>query len=198
MRLRLVALGLLACIALAAVAVVAAREPAEDATPLQVGPTGLAGAARPAAASVPSLSALRDHEGKAVAAPDGPAVFTFIYATCDDTCPIQVAQIRGALDDLGRDVPVYGVSVDPANDTPQAARRFLVEQSMLGRMRFLLGDERALAPVWRAFGIAPQRDGRDHSAYTVVVDGARQMAGFPASQLTPETLLHDLEVLQGG
>ena len=47
--------------------------------------------------------------------------------------------------------------------------------------------------MWEAFGIAPQRDGRDHSAYTVLVDGeGRQRVGFPASQLTPRALAHDL------
>ena len=58
---------------------------------------------------------------------------------------------------------------------------------MTGRMEFLLGTREQLEPVWEAFGIAPQREGREHSAYTVVVDGeGRQRIGFPASQLTPE------------
>ena len=196
-RLRLVLLGATVCVAVAATIALfanAAPEPAPE--PLQLGPTGLAGAARPQGARVPSLAALRDQDGRPAAAPTGPTIFTFVYATCEDTCPLQVGQIRAALDDLGRDVPVYAVSVDPPRDTPDAARRFLVDQAMTGRMRFLVGTERDLAPVWKAFGIAPQRDGRDHSAYTVLVDGeGRQRAGFPASQLTPEALLHDLEAL---
>ena len=65
---------------------------------------------------------------------------TFIYSTCEDTCPTQVQSIRGALDRLGRDVPVIAVSVDPDNDTPARARAFLLEQSMTGRMDFLLGS----------------------------------------------------------
>jgi protein SCO1/2 len=64
---------------------------------------------------------------------------------------------------------------------------------MTGRMDFLLGSREELEPVWKAFGIAPQRRGRDHSAYTVLVDGeGRQRIGFPASQLTPSALAHDL------
>ena len=127
----------------------------------------------------------------------GPVVFTFIYSTCEDTCPLIVQQIRGALDDLGADVPVLGVSVDPANDTAQRAKRFLVKQSMTGRMRFLLGSEAELAPVWKAFGIAPQEGDLDHSAYVVLVDGeGRQRVGFPHSQLTPEDLAHDIARLR--
>ena len=156
---------------------------------------GWEGALRPPGTRLPDFS-LTDQDGRRVTAADlrgGPVVVTFIYSTCEDTCPAQVQSIRGALDDLGRDVPVVGVSVDPANDTPRRARAFLLEQSMTGRMRFLLGSRQELEPVWRAFGIAPQRDGRDHSAHTVLVDGSgRQRIGFPASQLTPSRLAHDL------
>jgi protein SCO1/2 len=154
------------------------------------------GAIRPPGTALPEFT-LRDQDGRTVTRAtllgDDPVVVTFIYSTCEDVCPGQVQSIRGALDDLGRDVPVIGVSVDPRNDTPRRARTFLLEQSMTGRMRFLLGTEAELEPVWRAFGIAPQADGREHSAYTVLVDGGgAQRIGFPASQLTPARLLHDL------
>ncbi len=123
-------------------------------------------------------------------------VMTFVYSTCEDTCPAQVQSIRGALDELGRDVPVLAVSVDPANDTRARARRFLLEQHVTGRMRFVLGSARELAPVWKGYGIAPQRGELDHSAYVVVVDReGRQRVGFPHSQLTPEGLASDLKRL---
>ena len=122
-----------------------------------------------------------------------PLVVAFVYSTCKDTCPAQVQSIRGALDDLGHDVRVVGISVDPANDTPRLARTFLLEQSMTGRMDFLLGSRAQLAPIWKAFGIAPQTKGRDHSSYTIIVDAAgRQRIGFPESELTPRRLAADL------
>ncbi len=120
-------------------------------------------------------------------------VFTFVYSHCRDTCPATVQTIRGALDRLGRDVPVLGVSVDPANDTVASARRFVNEQHMTGRMAFLLGTRAQLAPLWRAFGIAPQSQDAEHSSYIVLVDGAgRQRIGFPFSAQTPEGVAHDL------
>jgi protein SCO1/2 len=164
------------------------------------GPGGWAGAQRPAEATVPDFT-LRDQDGRTVRAADvrgEPAIFAFIYSTCRDTCPAQVQTIRGALDDLGRDVPVYGVSVDPANDTPRSAQAFLLEQNMKGRMEFLVGSRAALEPVWRAFGIAPQHEGREHSSYTVLVDAqARQRIGFPAGGLTQTGLASDLARLAG-
>jgi protein SCO1/2 len=91
---------------------------------------------------------------------------------------------------------VYAISVDPANDTPVRAERFLAEQRMTGRMDFLLGDEAELQRVWRTFGIQPQEDGREHSASVVLLgaDG-RQRVGFPIDQLTPEALARDLRTL---
>src|SRR3954465_4852609 len=117
--------------------------------------TGFSGAVRPPRAQVPAFR-LRDQDGRAVTpALQGsrPAVYAFIYSHCEDFCPIEVQQIRGAMDQLGRDVPVIGISVDPANDTPQSARAFLIKQHMTGRMRFVLGTAAQLRPVWKAFGI---------------------------------------------
>jgi protein SCO1 len=90
------------------------------------------------------------------------------------------------------------VSVDPAGDTAASARRFLNERRMTGRARFLLGDERELAPVWKGYGVVPQRGDLDHSASVVLVDAeGRQRVGFPHDQLTPETLAHDIRRLPG-
>jgi protein SCO1/2 len=179
------------CLAAGVAGVVVARlgdEPAPVAA-------GWEGATRPPGTRLPDFS-LADQDGNTVTAAElrgQTVVVTFMYSTCEDTCPGQAQSIRGALDRLGRDVPVLAFSVDPANDTPRRARTFLLEQSMTGRMRFLLGTREQLAPIWEAFGIAPQRDGREHSAHTVVVDGqGRQRIGFPASQLTPNGLAADL------
>ena len=87
--------------------------------------TGWEGSIRPPGARLPEFE-LRNAEGETVTAASlrgRPVVVTFIYSTCEDTCPGQVQSIRGALDDLGRDVPVVGVSVDPANDTPRGRGR---------------------------------------------------------------------------
>jgi protein SCO1/2 len=167
----------------------------------EVGPTGFAGFVRP---DIPPKDfRLTDQDGAPVdlASDRGKVVvLTFMYSRCQDTCPITASQIRGALDQLGRDVPVLAVSVDPANDTQDSARRFLVRQHVAGRMRFLLGSRSQLAPVWGAYGIQPQGKGTgrafDHSAYVLLVDKrGRQRVSFPVAQLTPEALAHDLRRL---
>ena len=192
---------LVACAAAAVAGVsVAARDdggsaPAADGLELS---GGWAGARRPPGIP-PQDFTLADQDGKPVSLADfrgRPVVVTFVYSTCEDTCPTQTQAVRGALDELGRDVPVLAVSVDPANDTRARARRFLVEQRMTGRMRFLLGSRADLAEVWRRYGIQPQGHGFEHTAYVVLVDAqGRQRIGHPADKVQAAGLAHDLRKL---
>ena len=122
---------------------------------------------------------------------------TFLYTTCRDTCPLTTQQIRAALDELGHDVPVVAVSVDPANDSARAARRFSLRRQMTGRMRWVLGSKAELQRLWRAYGVQPQSDREEHSASTVLLDGrGRQRVGFATSVLTPSALAHDIALLE--
>jgi protein SCO1/2 len=191
------ALALVTACALAAVVGVVLADGGEG-TDLDVGSSGFAGSLRPSAARAPDFR-LEDQDGKPATMGQyrgKTVIVTFAYSTCEDICPLQVQQIRGALDRLGRDVPVLAISVDPAGDTRERARRFILDQKMTGRMRFLLGDHAKLQPIWKRYGIAPQRGNLDHSAYVVLVDDrARQRVAFPFSQLTPERLAHDVRRL---
>jgi protein SCO1/2 len=159
---------------------------------------GFEGALRPKGIP-PADFALRDQDGRAVRLSDyrgRPVILTFMYSTCRDTCPLTAQQIRIALDQLGADVPTLAVSVDPANDTPLNAKRFLAKQSLTGRMRFLLGDRAQLAPIWKSYFIQPQGKGFDHSAYVLLIDRRGvQRVGWPVDQLRPEGLAHDLRLL---
>jgi protein SCO1 len=195
------ALVTLTLCAIAAVAGVFLAARGDDPDGMAVGATGWAGFVRPPGATAPHFS-LRDQDGRRVTMAGyrgRPLAVTFVYSTCEDTCPALVDQVRGALDDTGLDVPLLAVSVDPANDTPARARRFLNERRMTGRARFLLGSRAELAPVWKGYGVQPQTDDLEHSATVVLVDAqGRQRVGFPYDQLTPEALAHDLRRLVAG
>ena len=192
LRLALFLAGLFAVTAVACVLLFAAGDKV-------VRSAAFAGAVRPSDIP-PAEFGLRDEDGKLVklAALRGtPVVVTFLYTTCKDTCPLTVDQIRGALDELGHDVPVIAVSVDPANDTARAAKRFSLQRQMTGRMRWVLGDEEQLERLWTAYGVQPQEDTMEHSASTVLLDAAgRQRIGFATSVLTPQALAHDLALLE--
>ncbi|MDX6679898.1 MAG: hypothetical protein QOE31_3950 [Solirubrobacteraceae bacterium] len=191
-RLALFLAGLFALTAIAAVLLFAAGRHAVTDGAFQ-------GATRPP--SIPPADfRLRDEQGRPVrlqAMRGKPVVVTFLYTTCKDTCPLTVDQIRIGLDELGHDVPVVAVSVDPANDTARAAKRFSLQRQMTGRMRWVLGSEAELQRLWRAYGVQPQSDRAEHSASTVLLDGrGRQRVGFATSVLTPSALAHDIAMLE--
>jgi protein SCO1/2 len=194
-----IALVVVAVAAFAAVALAWAGASDDDAS----GGSGarFEGATLPAGLRAPELG-LTDEEGEVVRMAElrgRPAVVTFLYSNCDDSCPAQAQQVKGALNELGHDVPALAISVDPANDTVQSARAFLSEQRMTGRLRFVLGDRDELRRVWRGYGVQPQLDDLDHTARIVLVDGnGVQRVGYPLGEVTPERLAHDLRLLEAG
>jgi protein SCO1/2 len=172
----------------------------------QTGDSGFAGALRP---DVPAKDfALADQDGHTISTRNfrgTPVILTFMYSTCEDTCPLLASTIREALDRLGRDFPAIAVSVDPVNDTPQSARQFLLKRSMTGRMSFLLGTKKQLEPVWKNYGVQPQLGPgggvdplKDHSSVVILLDKkGRQRISFPLDHVTAEGLAHDVKALDG-
>jgi len=207
-RLVLVVVGLIA-LATTVVAAIAASSHDEPAAIVEeVNPYGFEGPKSPFKGAVrpkapPGDFALRDQDGKLVRLQDlrgKVVVLSPTYSSCDESCPIAAQQIRGAIDDLpeaDRDrVRAFALSVDPVNDTPDSAKEFLLSRRVRGYLDYLLGSRQELQPVWREYGFAPQTPEQEHNSYVVLLDGdGRQRVGFPVSQLTPEALTHDLEVL---
>jgi protein SCO1/2 len=162
------------------------------------------GALRPP--SPPDDFTLHDQDGRTVRLADERGrvvVLSPMYTTCRDTCPIVAQQIRAALDDLPaserEQVVALALSVDPANDTPASAKRFLVSRRVSGYLDFLLGSRSQLRPVWRKYGFSAQTEELEHNAYVVLIDRrGRQRVGFPVDFLTPEALTHDLRLLLRG
>ena len=128
-----------------------------------------------------------------------PVLVTFLYTDCDDTCPPQAQQIKGALDELGSDIPAIAIAVDPPRDTVESARAFVLEQRMTGRMDFLVGAQKELEPVWKGFAIQAQIAGAEHQARIMVIDSKGfQRVSFPIDQATPERIAHDVREVERG
>jgi protein SCO1/2 len=127
-------------------------------------------------------------------------VLTFIHSLCRDTCPFMVEQIKGALNDLpdnGRGVPAIGVSVEPSQDTVAHRREFLARHEMTGRMEFVNGPLPEMRRIWHAYAIQPVTPKADHSTFVLLIDKrGMERIGYPADQLTPEDLSHDIRVLE--
>lgn len=186
---RRVLLTVVLAAALSMIAAIAVLALARDDAPTDVGGTGFAGAVRPANIPPSEPEGLRDQDGKTVRLADfagTPIVVTFLYTTCEDTCPLTAQQIRGALDDLGEDVPVLAFSVDPANDTPEVLRayaeRFGADRS---RWLFLTGEQEAIRQLAIGGLKLPLADGDPaqgedailHSQRFVLIDAQGQVRG---------------------
>jgi protein SCO1/2 len=194
-RLALIVFATLSILGASGVILFAKPEPAT-----RMSADGFAGALSPPDIAVRDFS-LRDQDGRPASLREyrgHVVVLTFMYSTCQDTCPVTAQTIGGALDQVGHDVPVLAVSVDPANDTRDTAERFLVKQGLsAGRMRFLLGTRAQLQPIWKAYGIRPQGNGFEHTAYVAVLDrDGRQRVAFPVDHLTDRDLAHDIRELE--
>jgi protein SCO1 len=126
-------------------------------------------------------------------------VLAFLYSTCGATCILIAQQIRGALDELARPVPVLIVSADPGADTPAHVSRFLAQVSLTGRVHYLTGPIGALRAIWRAYGVVPASSGAkafDRFASVLLLDhSGRARVIFQTEQLTPEALAHDIRKL---
>lgn len=126
-------------------------------------------------------------------------VLTFIHSLCHDTCPFMVEQIKGALNSLPvhLSVPAIGVSVAPAEDSPANRRNFLRRHELDGRLAFLNGPPATMRRVWHSYAIQPVEGPLDHSTFVLLIDKRGiERVGFPADQLTPEGLAHDIRVLE--
>ena len=147
--------------------------------------------------SLGHLVRLSQYRGKAV-------LLTFIYDHCPDVCPLIVANLHTALLKLGAaasKVQIVAVSVDPKGDTPATVKAFLAAHQMTGRMEYLIGSFRELAPVWRAYGVqvqAPpeQREGVvGHSAFVYGITGGGSIAVLYPPTLDPAWVVHDVPQL---
>lgn len=195
-RLRLVLYGLCVVVAVMFVALLLLRE---DAGVSDSPRSPFSGALLPAGIRAPDFR-LTDESGATVtmAGLRGQVVLaTFVYSTCDESCGPQLQLVRRSLDELGQDIPTLAISADPRTDTPARARRFLLEQRMLGRSRFLLGDLRRLAPVYDGFFVQPQTDETEHHARLVLIDRRGfQRVGYTLTNARSSGIAADIRRLQ--
>lgn len=129
-------------------------------------------------------------------------VLAFPYSACGAACTLLAQQVRGALDELPRPVPVLFVSADPGADSRTRVSRFLASVSLSGRVQYLTGSPAALGAVWRAYGVVPASAGAtayaSHAEVFLLDAQGGERVIFGLEQLTPEGLAHDICKLDGG
>jgi protein SCO1/2 len=125
-----------------------------------------------------------------------PVIATFLYSHCKDTCPVEARLISSAVEQLGKPAAVIAFSVDPAHDTGASVHRFMREQKVTANIRWVLGTQRQLEPIWKGYAITPERTDEEHMARIVLIDkNGFQKIGYPLEQTTPDRIAHDMRLL---
>ena len=150
--------------------------------------------------------ALRDQNGKVVrlSRQHGHVVLlTFLYTECPDVCPLLATNLNAALRSLPRrersGVRVIAVSVDPAHDTPRAARAFVRSHALLPQFHYLVGSRSDLMPIWQAYNLIVEVrnvERVEHSAYVLLIDRAGTPRLFYPPAVAPAAVVHDLRRLR--
>lgn len=133
-----------------------------------------------------------------------PVLITFVYTHCPDVCPLMISNLRVAQNLMGKDGPqkaqVIAVSVDSKGDTPKTVRAFLKAHEMTGRMQYLIGSQRELASVWKAWGVGSERDAKnpdfvEHSGLVYGITASGKRAVLYSASFKPAAIVHDVPLL---
>lgn len=139
--------------------------------------------------SVPQFS-LTERSGKQIGLPQLRGtiwIADFIYTNCEDTCPLQTAEMAKLQDELSaqRAVKLLSFSVDPAKDTPsvlsQYADRYKADAD---RWLFLTGAQEEIQNlVQNGFRLSAATTSTDagvilHSPRFVLIDRQAQIRGY--------------------
>ena len=126
-------------------------------------------------------------------------VMDFIYTTCTTVCPVLSAllgQVQGRLgDQLGEDVVLVSVSVDPTRDTPQRLKAYAARYQAQPGWTWLTGHKRTMDEVLDGLG-AYSPNFEDHPSMVLVGDGRSgewsRFFGFPS----PDRIMDQVNALQ--
>jgi len=126
-------------------------------------------------------------------------VMDFIYTSCTTVCPVLSAllgQVQGRLgDQLGKDVVLVSVSVDPTRDTPQRLKAYAARYQAQPGWVWLTGHKRTMDEVLDGLG-AYSPNFEDHPSMVLVGDGRSgewsRFFGFPS----PDRIMDQVNTLQ--
>lgn len=126
-------------------------------------------------------------------------VMDFIYTTCTTVCPV-ISAVFGQLqkklgDQLGDEVVLLSISVDPVRDTPQRLKAYAAKHNAGPDWVWLTGHKRTMDDVLDGLG-AYSPNFSDHPAMVLVGDVRTgewsRFFGFPS----PDRLIKQVNTLQ--
>jgi len=117
------------------------------------------------------------HEGKPVRFFDdlikGKVVaINFIYTSCPDVCPLETAMLREVQeilgDQVGRDVFMYSITIDPERDTPEVLKKYAEKFEVGPGWLFLTGKKDDITLLRKKLGLfSEEKEGDKLEAHSV-------------------------------
>ena len=129
----------------------------------------------------------------------------FGFTHCPDVCPTALSDMAAVFRRLGADadqIQVAFITIDPARDTPEVVSKYvkLFDPRFIG----LAGDQAAIDPIVKAYGVTVQRRElpdsalgytMDHSAYMYVIDKSGTWGELFGPDVTIEHMADDLRYI---
>jgi protein SCO1 len=141
---------------------------------------------------------LTDLRGKVVAV-------TFIFTTCQDTCPVLTAKLVGVQKKLSAEISPHvafiAISLTPKHDTPDVLKAYAnAHNADLSRWSFLTGDAKQIQALAKQYGVFVKAkktaDDVDHGFLTSIVDRAGVIrVQYMGVRFEANELLADLQAL---
>lgn len=132
-------------------------------------------------------------------------VLTFLYTSCPDLCPLVTEKLRKTIEALGEqasDVAVLAVTVDPERDTAERVQAFSQQHGMVDRWQFLIGDAKALQPIWEYYWVgkvwSDTKGNVMHQSPVHLIDRQGKIRVVHGSSFEPAMLAHDIRMLFKG
>ena len=130
---------------------------------------------------------------------DNIIVMDFVYTTCTTICPVLSAlftQVQGKLgDQLGEEVIMVSMTVDPTRDTPQRLKAYAAKHRAGNGWVWLTGPKSSVDDVLTGLG-AYTTSFEDHPPMVLVGDGRsgewKRLFGFP----NPDRIMQVVNELQ--
>lgn len=145
-----------------------------------------------------ALLKLSDLRGKIVAV-------TFIFTTCQETCPILTAKLvavqKKLSPEISSNVAFVAITLTPDHDTPEVLKAYAeAHRADLLRWSFLTGDEMKIHQLAKQFGVFVKKklsdDEVDHGFLTSIIDRAGIIrVQYLGTRFEPNELLADLQAL---
>ncbi|MFY9826559.1 MAG: SCO family protein, partial [Thermoanaerobaculia bacterium] len=120
----------------------------------------------------------------------------FIFTTCPSICPVLTATLAAAREELGNEVRLVSISIDPEFDTPARLRDYARRFTAGPGWRFLTGSRDDVAAVQKAFD-AYRPNKMQHEPLTFLRAGPGEPWVRLAGPITPAELVAEVRRLAG-